>query len=147
MGCDSTSGDSIPASVFGCIQGFEGGGGVEQGAGGKSPFSLFSEPISPSSLLFEPISPSSLNVYVPFFPSSLLFPPISPSSQLCLGHFSLLTILFLPPHFHYHWLLLPMSGMGLKMPPPWSAEDGSDFDASAFHPGSPQCTNEGPGVV
>ena len=48
---------------------------------------------------------------------------------------------------HHHWLLLPMSGIGLKMPPPWSAEDGSDFDASAFHPGSPQCTNEGPGVV
>ena len=71
LGCDSTSGDSIPASVFGCIGGFD----------------------------------------------------------------------------SYHWLLLPMSGMGLKMPPPWSAKDGSDFDASAFQPGSPQCTNEGPGVV
>ena len=54
--------------------------------GGKSPFSLLSEPISPS----------SLNGYVSFSPSSLLFPPISPSSQLCLGHFSLLPILFLP---------------------------------------------------
>ena len=53
---------------------------------------------SPSSLLFEPISPSSLNVYLTFSPSSLLFPPISPSSQLFLGHFSLLPILFLPPH-------------------------------------------------
>ena len=70
--------------------------GGEQG--GKSPFSLLSEPISPSSLLFEPISPSSLNGYVSFSPSSLLFPPISPSSQLFLGHFSLLPILFLPPH-------------------------------------------------
>ena len=35
----------------------------------------------------------------------------------------------------------------MKMPLPWSAEDGSDFDASAFHPGSPQCTSEGPDVV
>ena len=70
---------------------------VEQG--GKSPFSLLSEPISPSSLLFEPISSSSLNVYFSFSPSSLLFPPISPSSQLFLGHFSLLPILFLPPLF------------------------------------------------
>ena len=69
--------------------------GVEQG--GKSPFSLLSEPISPSSLLFEPISPSSLNVNFSFSPSSLLFPHISPYSQLCLGHFSLLPILFLPP--------------------------------------------------
>ena len=50
--------------------------GGEQG--GKSPFSLLSEPISPS---------------------SLLFPPISPSSQLFLGHFSLLPFLFLPPLF------------------------------------------------
>ena len=48
--------------------------GEEQG--GKSPFSLLSEPISPS----------SLNGYVSF----------SPSSQLFLGHFSLLPILFLP---------------------------------------------------
>ena len=70
---------------------------VEQG--GKSPFSLLSEPISPPSLLFEQISPSSLNVSFSFSPSSLLFPPISPSSQLYLGHFSLLPILFLPPHF------------------------------------------------
>ena len=69
--------------------------GVEQG--GKSPFSLLSEPISPSLLLFEPISPSSLNASFSFSPSSLLFPPISPSSQLYLGHFSLLPILFLPP--------------------------------------------------
>ena len=69
--------------------------GGEQG--GKSPFSLLSEPISPSSLLFEPISPSSLNGYVSFSPSSLLSPPISPSSQLFLAHFSLLPILFLPP--------------------------------------------------
>ena len=73
------------------------GGGVEQGGGGKSPFSLLSEPFSPSSLLFEPISPSSLNVSFSFSPSSLLFPPISPSSQLYLGHFSILPILFLPP--------------------------------------------------
>ena len=58
--------------------------GVEQG--GKSPFSLLSEPISPSSLKFN----------FSFSPSSLLFPPISPSSQLYLGHFSLLPILFLP---------------------------------------------------
>ena len=70
--------------------------GGEQG--GKSSFSLLSEPISPSSLLFEPISLSSLNGYVSFSPPSLLFPPISPSSQLFLGHFSLLPILFLPPH-------------------------------------------------
>jgi len=49
--------------------------GEEQGS--KSPFSLLSEPISPS---------------------SLLFPPISPSSQIFLGYFSLLPILFLPPH-------------------------------------------------
>ena len=69
--------------------------GVEQG--GKSPFSLLSEPISPTSLLFEPISPSSLNASFSFSPSSLLFPPISPSSQLYLGHFFLLPILFLPP--------------------------------------------------
>ena len=62
----------------------------------KSPFSLLSEPISPSSLLFEPISPSSLNVNSSFSPSSPLSPPISPSSQLCLGHFFLLPILFLP---------------------------------------------------
>ena len=48
------------------------------GQGGKSPFSLLSEPISPS----------SLNGYVSF----------SPSSQLFLGHFSLLPMLFLPPH-------------------------------------------------
>ena len=65
--------------------------------GGKSPFSLLSEPISPSCLLFEPISPSSLKFNYFFSPSSLLFPPISPSSQLFLGHFSLLPILFLPP--------------------------------------------------
>ena len=58
--------------------------GVEQG--GKSPFSLLSEPISPSSLLFKPISPSSLNASFSFSPYSLLFPPISPSSQLYLGH-------------------------------------------------------------
>ena len=69
--------------------------GVEQG--GKSPFSLLSEPISPSSLLCEPISPSSLKINFSFSPSSLLFPAISPSSQLYLGHFSLLPILFLPP--------------------------------------------------
>ena len=41
--------------------------GGEQG--GKSPFSLLSEPISPSSLLFKPISPSSLTttttIYLP----------------------------------------------------------------------------------
>ena len=74
--------------------------GVEQG-GGKSPFSLLSEPISPSFLLLEPISPSSLNASFSFSPSSLLFPPISPSSQLCLGHFSLLPVLFLPPHAIY----------------------------------------------
>ena len=67
------------------------------GTGGKSPFSLLSEPISPSSILFEPISPSSLKINFCFSPSSLLFPPISPSSQLFLGHFSLLPILFLPP--------------------------------------------------
>ena len=47
------------------------------GQGGKSPFSLLSEPISPS----------SLNGYVSF----------SPSSQLFWGHFFLLPILFLPP--------------------------------------------------
>ena len=65
-----------------------------------SPSSLLFEPISPSSLLFEPISPSSLNGYVSFSPS-LLFPPISPSSQLFSGHFSLLSILFLPPPQKY----------------------------------------------
>ena len=48
---------------------------------------------------------------------------------------------------HRCWPLLPMPGMGLEMPPPWSAKDGNDFDASAFHPGRPQCTNEEPGVV
>ena len=42
--------------------------GEEQG--GKTPFSLLSEPIFPSSLLFEPISPSSLNVYLTV-PSSI----------------------------------------------------------------------------
>ena len=68
--------------------------GVEQG--GKSPFSLLSEPISPFSLLFEPLSPSSLKFNSFFSPASLLFSPISSSSQLCLGHFSLLPILFLP---------------------------------------------------
>ena len=67
------------------------------GTGGKSPFSLLSEPISPFSLLFEPISSSSLKINFSFSPSSLLFPPISPSSQRYLGHFSLLPILFLPP--------------------------------------------------
>ena len=71
------------------------GGGWNRGV--KSPFSLLSKPISPSSLLFEPISSSSLNVNFSFSPSSLLSPPISPSSQLCLGHFSLLPIVFLPP--------------------------------------------------
>ena len=61
------------------------------GQGGKSPFSLLSEPISPS----------SLSGYVSFSPSSLLFPLISPSSQLCLGHFSLPTLFgpFLPPPY------------------------------------------------
>ena len=59
--------------------------GVEQG--GKSPFSLLSEPISPSSLKF--------NFFFSLLPT---FSPISPSSQLCLGHFSLLPILFLPLH-------------------------------------------------
>ena len=47
----------------------------------------------------------------------------------------------------HHWLLLPMLGLGLAMPLPCSAEDGSSFDASAFHLGSPQCTNEESGVV
>ena len=68
-----------------CMGSVRAEGGGEQG--GKSPFSLLSEPISPS----------SLNGYVSFSPSSLLFPLISPSSQLFLGHFSLLPILFLPP--------------------------------------------------
>lgn len=40
-----------------------------------------------------------------------------------------------------------MLGLGLAMPLPWSAEDGSGFDASSFHLGSPQCTNEESGVV
>ena len=84
----------------------------EGGTGGKSPFSLLSEPISPSSLLFESISPFSLlsepispslyflsqflppplNGYFSFSPSSLLFPP----------YFSLLPTLFgpfLPPPY------------------------------------------------
>ena len=47
----------------------------------------------------------------------------------------------------HYWLLLPMLGLGLEMPLPWSAEDGSGFDASAFHLGSPQCRNEESGVV
>ena len=47
----------------------------------------------------------------------------------------------------HHWPLLPVLGMGLEMPPPLSAEDGNDFDASAFHPGWPQCSNGEPGVV
>ena len=47
----------------------------------------------------------------------------------------------------HHWPLLPMPGMGLEMPSPWSAKDGNDFDVSAFHPRCPQCMNEGPGVV
>ena len=47
----------------------------------------------------------------------------------------------------HHWPLLPMPEMGLEMPPPWLAEDGNDFDASVFHPGWLQCTNEGPSVV
>ena len=59
--------------------------------------------------------------------------------HLCLVAYGNLT--------HHCWSLLPMPDMGLEMPPPWSAEDGNDFDASAFHPGWPQCTNEGPGVV
>ena len=46
----------------------------------------------------------------------------------------------------HHWPLLPMPGMGLEMPPPRLAEDGNDFNASAFHPVWPQCTNEGPCV-
>ena len=47
----------------------------------------------------------------------------------------------------YHWPLLPMPGMGLEMPSPWSAENGNDFHASAFHQWWPKCTNEEPGVV
>ena len=47
----------------------------------------------------------------------------------------------------HHRPLLPMPDMGLEMPSPWLAEDGNDLDASVFHPGWPQCTNEGPGVV
>ena len=68
--------------------------GLEQG--GKSPFSLLSEPIFPSSLLLEPISPSPFSFlkstifFLPppyFFP--LFLPPpnffwaISPSSLFC----------------------------------------------------------------
>ena len=70
------------------------------GTGGKSPFSLLSEPISPSSLLFEPISPSFLNFS--FFFS--LLPTFSSYFSLLptfLGHFSLLPILFLPPPKRY----------------------------------------------
>ena len=73
-GCDSISGLSIPASVFGCIQEFY---------------------------------------------SSV------PSATM-LGF---------------------LLGLGLEMPPPWSVEDGSGFDASAFHQTSVQCTNEESGVV
>ena len=103
--------------------------GVEQG--GKSPFSLLSEPISSSSLLFEPISPSSLNVSFSFSPSSLLFPPISPSSQLYLGHFFLLPILFLPPlwtcNFYVHdrpnWDLGNLVPRVSLLCLPWSKKD------------------------
>ena len=49
--------------------------------------------------------------------------------------------------FTHHWLLLPMLDSRLEMPPSWLAEDGSDFNASAFHLGSPQCMNEEPAVV
>ena len=46
----------------------------------------------------------------------------------------------------HQWLLIPKLGSGLEKPPPWSAEGGNDFDASVFHPGSPQCRNEEPDV-
>ena len=65
--------------------------GVEQG--GKSSFSLLSEPISPSSLLFRQISPSSLKFNLFFLPLPYFFPlflpppnfvwAISPSSIFC----------------------------------------------------------------
>ena len=71
------------------------GGEGEQGVNLPSPY--FLSQFLPTPYFFEPISPSSLNGYVSFSPSSLLFPPISPSSQLCLVHFFLLPILFLPP--------------------------------------------------
>ena len=54
--------------------------------GVKLPSPYFLSQFLPPPYFFEPISPSSL-----------LFPPISPFSQLCLGHFSLLPILFHPP--------------------------------------------------
>ena len=69
-------------------------GGREQG--GKSPFSLLSEPISLSSLLFWAnfsLLPKRLRFFFSLLPT---FSLISPSSQLFLGHFSLLPILFLP---------------------------------------------------
>ena len=72
--------------------------GVEQG--GKSPFSLLSEPVSPSPLPFEPI-----------YPFSLLFEPISPSSLKF--NFSFLPPpyffpLFLPPP-NFVWAISPSS--------------------------------------
>ena len=98
---------------------------VEQG--GKSPFSLLSEPISPSSLLFEPISPSSLKINISFSPSSLLFPPISPSSQLYLGHFSLLPILFLPPLLSNIWqsAASPTSSWAARKAPKFIFQNGT----------------------
>ena len=60
--------------------------GGEQGVNLPSPY--FLSQFLPPPYFFEPISLSSLNGYISF----------SPSSQLCLGHFSLLPILFLPPH-------------------------------------------------
>ena len=52
--------------------------GVEQG--GKSPFSLLSEPISPSSLLFEPISPSlKFNFFFSLLPTFSPYFSVLPS--------------------------------------------------------------------
>ena len=82
-----------PSDVFWEV----GGGGGNRGVNLPSPY--VQSQFLPPPYFFEPISPASLNGYVSFSPSFLLFPPISPSSQLCLGHFSLLPILFLPPHF------------------------------------------------
>ena len=77
------------------------GWGGNRGVNLPSPY--FLSQFLPPPYFFESISPSSLNGYVSVSPSSLLFPPISPSSQLCLGHFSLLPILFLPPLL---WLVI-----------------------------------------
>ena len=77
-----------------CLDQFANGGGWNRGVNLPSPYFLSQFLPFP---FFEPISPSSQKNNFSFSPSSLLFPSISPSSQLYLGHFSLLSILFLPP--------------------------------------------------